>query len=162
MNFFVVFGIFAMFAASSWTVDCSPYFHSSGTSTTSTNGGPTMTYTETNDNGDRKGILNGKPVSGREIDDLFNGHGSSSAAMDGLSSNLMNIGNVGPSQSYTEFNQNGQRKAFLNGKPVAPGMNSNMGMGNSGLNNNAMADLSEKMKNLENLFANLFGHKKSN
>lgn len=104
MNLFVVFGILAIvFASLSWNVNCAPQwnFHSSHTTSTSSNGGPPITYTETNNNGHREAFLNGRPVaSGMGGMNGWNPHGINMGAGMGLGNMRlpgmnMGMGNMG-------------------------------------------------------------------
>lgn len=59
MNLFVVFAVFAVIVSSSWNVDCAPFHWSTSSSSTTHNGN---TITETNINGHRQVLINGRPV----------------------------------------------------------------------------------------------------
>lgn len=85
MNLFVTFGVLATFTLSSWSVNCAQ-FHSESTITTSINNGQTITYTVTNNDGKIEYTMEGKPVSAKDIKDLFtHGHGiDGSQGSDGI------------------------------------------------------------------------------
>lgn len=94
MKFSIVFAVLAVFAASSWTVDCAPYQWSSSSSS-STNGGNTIT--ETNVNGHRQVFVNGQPVGpGNQLPPGMNvGQGMGPMGMPNMGMPNMGMPNMG-------------------------------------------------------------------
>lgn len=68
MNHFIVFSVLAMFAATSWNVNGSSDFQSTGVSTTTVNG---VTVQTTYNNGKAEYTIDGKPVTEQVAKDIL-------------------------------------------------------------------------------------------